>query len=268
MKRPAFQFYPGDWRRDAALQSCSIGARGLWVEMMCLMHEGCPYGHLKVGEKDILAPILARMVGISLPEVEGYLGDLEEAGVFSRTSTGTIYSRRMVQDEELRQRRAAGGVKSLDHPNVPQPKDILQGYPSPLSSDGSSGGSPASASASASALHSRDPNRKNSTGSRRSSGPAPPQGGWPAEWAKDYESIGLLSPGQIGKVCKPVLDRYGPADAREMWQAYILARPHMIRGEFDPDHHDVNFMGPADFVKTAGVWFERIQPVTANNGKP
>jgi hypothetical protein len=27
---------------------CSIGARGLWMEMMCIMHEGEPYGHLLV----------------------------------------------------------------------------------------------------------------------------------------------------------------------------------------------------------------------------
>jgi len=31
-KRPAFQFYPGDWRRDTALQSVSLAARGLWIE--------------------------------------------------------------------------------------------------------------------------------------------------------------------------------------------------------------------------------------------
>ena len=31
MKRPAFQFYPSDWRKDMALQSCSVAARGLWA---------------------------------------------------------------------------------------------------------------------------------------------------------------------------------------------------------------------------------------------
>ena len=128
-KRPSFQFFPGDWRRDSALQSCSVGARGLWIEMMCIMHDGTPYGHLRVGGKDILPPVLARMVGASLEEVEGWLEELEQAGVFSRTETGTIYSRRMVRDEEIRQKRAAGGVKSLDNPNVPRPKK-KEGYPS------------------------------------------------------------------------------------------------------------------------------------------
>lgn len=53
VKRPAFQFYPGDWLRSTDLRSCSVGARGLWIDMICLMHEGTPYGHLKVNQKVI-----------------------------------------------------------------------------------------------------------------------------------------------------------------------------------------------------------------------
>ena len=72
-KRPSFQFYPGDWLRSSDLRSCSVGARGLWIDMLCLMHEGSPYGCLKVGEKVILPPNLARMVGATLEETEGWL---------------------------------------------------------------------------------------------------------------------------------------------------------------------------------------------------
>lgn len=124
MKRPSFMFYPGDWQRDTGLQSCSLAARGLWIEMVCIMHDGDPYGYLRAGNKDILPPILARMVGVSLSEAEGCLKELEDATVFSRSGNGVIFSRRMVKDEELRQLRAAGGVKSQNHPNVPKKKDI------------------------------------------------------------------------------------------------------------------------------------------------
>lgn len=157
MKRPSFQFYPGDWRRDTPLQSCSIGARGLWIEMMCLMHDGTPYGHLRVHAKDILPPILARMVGVSLPELEGYLEELCDAGVLARTESGTIYSKRMVRDEEIRQSRASGGFRSLDNPHVPRPKDTHKGYPSPPSSVPSFDPSPAVAVASASAREEHPP---------------------------------------------------------------------------------------------------------------
>jgi uncharacterized phage protein (TIGR02220 family) len=111
MKRPSFQFYPGDWLRSTDLRSCSLAAKGLWADMLCLMHEGAPYGYLKVNNKVILPSNLARMVGATLQEVEGLLEELETAGVFSRDEDGCIFSRRMVKDERVRNSRAAGGKK-------------------------------------------------------------------------------------------------------------------------------------------------------------
>lgn len=111
MKRPSFQFYPSDWLRDTALRSCSTGARGLWMDMICFMHEGSPYGHLKVGDKVILAFNLSRMVGETLDVVEGWLEELSTAGVYETTDEGVIYSKRMIRDENLRQIRAEGGSK-------------------------------------------------------------------------------------------------------------------------------------------------------------
>ena len=108
-KRPSFQFYPSDWLRDTALRSCSTGARGLWMDMLCYMHEGNPYGHLKVGEKVILPANLARMVGETLDTVEGWLAELNHAGVYDLTTDGVIVSRRMIRDENLRNIRASGG---------------------------------------------------------------------------------------------------------------------------------------------------------------
>ena len=110
MKHPSFQFYPSDWLRDTALRSCSMGARGLWMDMICYMHEGNPYGYLKVGDKVILNTNLARMVGETLEVVEGWLKELKEANVFD-IDDGAICSRRMIRDENLRKIRAAGGAK-------------------------------------------------------------------------------------------------------------------------------------------------------------
>ena len=108
-KRPAFQFYPGDWLRDTGLRSCSAAARGLWMDILCFMHEGSPYGYLKVNHKVILPPNLARMCGLTLEETEGCLAELAEAGVFEIDADGVIFSRRMIRDEELRNKRAACG---------------------------------------------------------------------------------------------------------------------------------------------------------------
>lgn len=132
-KLPALLFFLGDWLRDSALRTCSLEARGLWIDMLAFMHQGSPYGHLRVKDKDILPGVLARMVGVDERTVERLLAELEEAGVFSRTDTGTIYSRRMVRDEQIRRKRAEGGKESLKNPNVPRQKPDAQkaeGYPS------------------------------------------------------------------------------------------------------------------------------------------
>lgn len=129
MKRPSFQWYPSDWMSAPELRACSVAARGLWIDMICMMHEGDPYGHLTLNGKVVLPGILARIVGATIDEVSAWLSELEEMGVFSRTEEGVIYSRRMVQDEEVRLKRAEGGFKALQNPNVPQPK-MPEGIPS------------------------------------------------------------------------------------------------------------------------------------------
>jgi len=144
MKRPSFQFYPSDWLRDTALRTCSIGARGLWIDMICFMHEGNPYGTLKVGNKVILPPNLGVMVGATLSEVEGRLDELESAHVFDRAEDGSIMSRRMIRDENLRNIRAEGGKKGgnpalMVNPKVTSKVNIKDNpKPTPSSSSSSS----------------------------------------------------------------------------------------------------------------------------------
>lgn len=115
MKRPAFQFYPADWRKDAALQSCSIAAQGLWINALCIAHECDPYGHLTVNGKPMTGAQIGRLMGLAAKECEKLLGELESAGVLARTDEGAIFSRRMVRDEDIRNRRANGGNEGAEH---------------------------------------------------------------------------------------------------------------------------------------------------------
>lgn len=115
-KRPSFQFYPPDWRTDEKLRLCSIAARGLWIDMLCLMHAGEPYGHLcTVPGRPTTPEGLAKQVGESPAAVKRWLAELADNGVYSVTDDGLIYSRRMVRDERLRDLRAAGGVAGAEH---------------------------------------------------------------------------------------------------------------------------------------------------------
>lgn len=77
--------------------------------MLCYMHEGQPYGYLKVNLKVILPVNLASMTGLTLPVCERLLQELKEAGVFGVDGAGCMFSRRMIRDEETRAKRAAGG---------------------------------------------------------------------------------------------------------------------------------------------------------------
>lgn len=142
MRRPASQFYWSDWLRDPSLRASSLEARGLWIDMLALMHEGEPYGHLTVGGSIVDDAKLARMVGESKARVSKFRIELEAHGVFSRTSAGVIFSRRMVRDEYIRDVRAESG-KLGGNPNLKQKggkKDKQKPTPSSASSSSSSGG--------------------------------------------------------------------------------------------------------------------------------
>ncbi|MGF6212360.1 hypothetical protein [Comamonas sp. 4034] len=115
VKRPSFQFYPADWRKDPALAACSLAARGLWMELLCIAHESERYGFLSINGKAMTPAQLARIVGETPALVTKLLREIEEAGVLSRSEDGIIFSRRMVRDEELRNIRAANGVKGAEH---------------------------------------------------------------------------------------------------------------------------------------------------------
>lgn len=105
---PWIKFYPRDWRGDQALRVVSLAARGLWMEMLCIMHEATPYGHLLVSTQPVAVDTLARIAGSSIPEVQALLVELQNAQVLRLTRTGVIFSKRMVADEK----RAINGRKA------------------------------------------------------------------------------------------------------------------------------------------------------------
>ncbi|MCK1274136.1 hypothetical protein IVB46_02630 [Bradyrhizobium sp. 61] len=92
------KFYPSDWRSEPTLRLCSIAARGLWAEMMCVMHDAEPYGSLLVNGRRIDKKQLAGLAAITEKDCTTLLMELEGNGVFSRDDDGTIYSRRMRRD--------------------------------------------------------------------------------------------------------------------------------------------------------------------------
>lgn len=103
MRQPYMKFYPADWRSDTALRSCSYGARGLWIEMVAIMHEYdgrlCS-GSRALTEKDLVE--IARQTCGPTAEVRRYLAELRRNNVYSVDDKGVICSRRMVRDASKR----------------------------------------------------------------------------------------------------------------------------------------------------------------------
>jgi hypothetical protein len=79
------------------------------VDLIGLMHDAEPYGHLLVNGKAPTTKQLAAILGDSEKELKNLLVELESAGVFSKTEAGVITSRRMVRDEEKAREDANNG---------------------------------------------------------------------------------------------------------------------------------------------------------------
>ena len=108
--RPWMKFFPADWRSDPALRMCSLASRGLWMEMLCVMHEASPRGYLVVNGKPMQERQIASLAGCAIDETRQYLDELRDAGVFSHDEHGTIYSRRMVREPESPRPPARSGL--------------------------------------------------------------------------------------------------------------------------------------------------------------
>lgn len=111
MSAPWIKFFPTDWQADDAVKSCSLSARGLWIEMLCVMQKSDPRGYLTINGNPIAPAKMASLCGAPVATVNKALTELEAAGVFSRTEGGVIYSRRMVRDQERAERDKANGSK-------------------------------------------------------------------------------------------------------------------------------------------------------------
>lgn len=118
-KLPSFQFYPGDWKKDAGVQSLSFEERGVWFEMMLLMFESAERGKLVFGSGNPMPEdAVARSLGLDRQRYVQILRKLLDYGVASKDEkTGIIFCRRMVRDAELSKKRAECG-KLGGNPNL------------------------------------------------------------------------------------------------------------------------------------------------------
>jgi hypothetical protein len=176
MRRPSFQFYPGDWVANPNLRRCSHAEKGAWVDILCLLHDQAEYGVLRWPLKEI-----AQAVGCTLSTLQGLVAkgvlkgdDKDSSSAFIYTprsgrkdgqpvtllpaQSGPVwYSSRMVRDEYVRTVRGEGSRFSGgdEAPSKQALKTASKLAPKPPFGDGSSS-SPSSSSSVSPSLRSGD----------------------------------------------------------------------------------------------------------------
>lgn len=151
MKRPSFQFYPGDWSSNPNLKRCTFAEKGIWLEVLCLMHDQPEYGVLRWPLKEIAEAVKCRVADLQALQrkdvLKGHDQELVEPFIYVPRSgrkdgepvtlvpaqAGPLwYSSRMVKDEYVRTIR--GESTRFGDGNGEAPKHS----PKPTFGDGSS----------------------------------------------------------------------------------------------------------------------------------
>ncbi len=105
------KFFWQDWKSDEELKSCSMGARGLWMYLLCFAASATPVGHVLIGGEKPTPARIKKAVGAdeSEDQIQAWLDDLVAAKVCDVTRDGCMVSRRLVRDARRRQISVAGG---------------------------------------------------------------------------------------------------------------------------------------------------------------
>lgn len=122
MKLPAFQFYPADWKKDIKVQTLSFEERGIWFEILCLMHESEDRGKLVINKKPMDEEMISRLISCDLETLKKALKKILELGVAYKDKNEIIFNKRMVNDEKIikirRKCGKKGGNPKLVKPNT------------------------------------------------------------------------------------------------------------------------------------------------------
>jgi hypothetical protein len=112
-KSPGFWFFTGDWMKDPELRFCSLFARGLLVDLLCILFEANEQGYASNpdGTPRTNEQIADAISGGSREQKLSALAELEQSGVLSRDFRGVLFSRRISRLAELSAARKQSGSK-------------------------------------------------------------------------------------------------------------------------------------------------------------
>lgn len=103
------------WLSDPVLKALPLDVKGLWIDMLCYIWESADRGVMvkPTGEIYTHEEIL-RLLGKESSVGENWLDMLIENGLCGVRDDGAVFSRRMVRDEAIREKRREAGKKGGD----------------------------------------------------------------------------------------------------------------------------------------------------------
>lgn len=132
-KWPFLRFATGDYWNDPGVQSLDHWDKGVWLEILFLMHQSEERGKLVLNGRAMSDPEIARALGLQLNGVEYYeagefsrplsktLATIMEKAIATRDENGALTSRRMVKDTALHDMAVETGRRGGS--------PLLKGYP-------------------------------------------------------------------------------------------------------------------------------------------
>tara|TARA_R100000963_G_C4622415_1_gene89553 strand:+ start:103 stop:837 length:735 start_codon:yes stop_codon:yes gene_type:complete len=116
---PAIQFYPSDWMTDPGVRALSHEERGVWIDLLCIMHQCSERGKLSLNGKPYPLNRLACLLRLSEAKLNDTINVLLDFNVATKEdASGILINRRMVRDEakrlgtkEIARKRSEAGRK-------------------------------------------------------------------------------------------------------------------------------------------------------------
>ncbi|AMV18235.1 hypothetical protein [Planctomyces sp. SH-PL14] len=131
-KLPAIQFYTGDWKKDPHLSRCRPATRGIWMDILCSIHDARGDGTVSGTVEQ-----LSRECRCTPDEMAEAVEDLEQTGAAEVAHEGeivTVKCRRMAR-KYRRHRASSENGKMGGRPRNPKPrvaqKGLKRGKPNP-----------------------------------------------------------------------------------------------------------------------------------------
>lgn len=116
-KKESFAFYPQDWMSDSRLRLCSAGARGLWIDIMCLMYLSSERGYLLIDDTVLDEKMLQKTLGYDAQEFDVFFTELIKYKIIKKDEKNRYFCKTMVNAQQLSEKRSTSG-KLGGNPNL------------------------------------------------------------------------------------------------------------------------------------------------------